>query len=708
MQCRRRGYMKIEPGRIINDFIEPNKHQYAIPVYQRNYEWSKEQCEKLFRDIVEAYKKDRTHFCGSVVHALLKEEHNIYYHIIIDGQQRLTTIYIMLKALLDLADTDAKRSAFEETIFNKDKFDALDVDRASKLKLKPIKTDNNQLMLLMDSKFDEIDKNSGIWHNYELFCSLIKAENEAGLDVKEIYKGLEKLICANIKLEEEDNAQEIFERINSTGVPLSLADKIRNFVLMTDVNQEMLYEDYWLKIENLVRKEQMTSFFLDYLNMKIDGFAKESDAYEIFKELYKTHGYTNEIVLVELLHYAEFYNAFLYGSKKYNDKINKALDSLQRLKQTTVFLFLFKVFDDYDAQVIEEDELEKLLQFLLNYSIRRLVCEIGSNSLRGLYKTLYSRIFTRAENKEFYYDSVVSFFMQLSSKDVLPSDEIFIAALKEKNLYRKNALCKFILGAIENQGKEQLVTDNLTIEHIMPQNKNLSTVWQNMLGENWQVDKERYLHTLGNLTLTAYNSELGDKSFAEKKELLSTVHTKVVILYEDMKDCDVWDAGKIEHRAQKLANEVVKLFPILQPEHEISFADPRYKDYTCDDPNEATYKTPNYYVLQGERVNVSNYADLLRSVVGRLYMIDKSIIEEMARNNERLVSWSQNVMFSYDVNRISGDYKLNGTDIYESTGFSAMHIMYIIQALLDKYDIDRGDFVYSARSSKGVEKEEEV
>lgn len=698
--------MKIDKGGIINDFIEPNKHQYTIPVYQRNYEWSKEQCEKLFEDIVEAYKKDVTHFCGSVVHALLKEEHNIYYHLIIDGQQRLTTIYIMLKALLDLAETAAKKETFEEILFNKDKFDSLDVDTASKLKLKPIKTDNNQLLLLMNNKYDEMDKCSGIWHNYELFCKLIKDETEKGLDVKGIYKGIEKLICANIRLEDCDNPQEIFERINSTGVPLSLADKIRNFVLMTDVNQEELYENYWLKIENLVRKDQMTSFFLDYLNMKIDGFAKESDAYEIFKILYKEEKYTNESILKELLHYAEYYNAFLYGSKKYSDNINKILDSLQKLKQTTVFLFLFKVFDDYEEKVINENELECVLQFLLNYSLRRLICEIGSNSLRGLYKTLYSRIFARTENKEHYCDAVVSFFMQLTSKDALPSDDEFITALKENNLYRKNALCKYLLGAIENQGKEQIVTDNLTIEHIMPQNKNMSTTWQVMLGDNWQHDKDKYLHTLGNLTLTAYNTELGDKSFAEKKKMLDSIHTKVVILYEDVKDCDVWNAESIESRADKLAKTIIKLFPINMPKNKISFADPRYKEYTCDNPEDATYKAPNYYELQGERVNTNNFADMLRSIITRLYAIDSSIIENMARNNERILSWSQNIMFSYDAKQISGDYKISGTEIYESTGFSAAHIMYIVRALLDRYDIDRSDFVYSARSNKPEKKDE--
>ena len=341
--------MKIDKGRIINDFIEPNKRQYAIPVYQRNYEWSKEQCVKLFDDIVQAYKNDRTHFCGSVVYAPLKEEQNIHYYIIIDGQQRLTTIYLLLKALIDLAENDTTKEVITETLFNKDKFDAYAIDKASKLKLKPIKTDDNQLRMLMENKHDEMDKNSGIWKNYELFCDLVKVQTDNGMYVKDIYKGVEKLICASILLEQEDNAQEMFERINSTGIPLSLADKIRNYVLMTDANQELLYENYWLKAELLVQKSNMNAFFMDYLNIKIDGFVKEDDAYEVFKTVYRDGQYTNEGMLQEILHYAQFYHAFLYGDKKYGTNVNALLKNLQKLKQTTVFLFLFKVFDDYES-----------------------------------------------------------------------------------------------------------------------------------------------------------------------------------------------------------------------------------------------------------------------------------------------------------------------------------------------------------------------
>lgn len=694
--------MIIEPGRIMNDFIEPNKNQYAIPVYQRNYEWSSEQCIKLFEDIVNAYKKDKTHFCGSVVRAPLSEHGGIHQYIVIDGQQRLTTIYLLLKAMMDCSYKESEKELIQEALYNVDKFDKYKIDTASKLKLKPIKSDNNQLLLLMDNKKDEIDQSTGIWKNYDLFCQLVKSELENGLSIKEIYKGIEKLIIAKISLQPEDNPQEIFERINSTGVPLSLSDKIRNFVLMTDKDQERLYEEYWLKTENLVSKDQMNSFFLDYLNMQVEGFLKEDNAYDSFKTMFTDRRLINEDVLKEILHYADFYHTFMYGDSKYSRKTNELLKGLRKLNQTTVYLFLFRVFDDYNCETpkLSQNELEKVLQFLLNYSIRRLVCEIGSNSLRGLYKTLYSRVFSCESNKNNYYDSIVSFFMQLTSRDALPTDNEFKTALKTNNLYRKNALCKYLLTAIENRGKEK-VSGNLTIEHILPQNKNLSPVWKEMLGDNWADIQEKYIHTLGNLTLTGYNSELGDKPFAKKKEKLSNVDSKTVRLYSFVKKCDVWNEETINQRAEILAKDILDLFSIEKPSIVVSFDDPRYKEYSCDNPDDATYKVISYYVLQGERIKTTSFAVMLRDLINRLYQIDKKPIEEMARNNEAILSWSQNIMFSYEKNNVSGaGYLVSDSDIYQSSGFSASHIMCIVSALLDKYEIEHSEFSYSARNNK--------
>lgn len=686
---------------MLNDYIEPNKKQYCIPVFQRDYAWTEEQCTKLFEDIVMAYKKDRPHFCGSFVYAPLGSKKHIDSYIIIDGQQRFTTLYILIKALADSADDDRDKDALQRYLYNEDKFDRYGLDEKSKLKLKPVKTDNDQLLLLMSGKIEQMDKSRRgiIYHNYMLFMQLIKSflEESSANSVLMINDGIEKLICADIRLDTDDNAQEIFERINSTGIKLGLADLIRNYILMTDTDQERLYEEYWLTVQNLLPDKLLDNFFIDYLNMKSDGFVKESEAYKSFKQVYVEGKYDNEKMLQEILHYAKQYYVFCYGSSDFGVEVNKALAGLRKLKQTTVYLFLFRVFDDYENGIINKNELARVLKMLLSYSIRRLVCEIGSNTLRGLYKTLYGRVFEQKENKNTYYDSLVSFFLQQTSKNTIPSDNEFVTALQEKNLYSKNALCKYLLCAIENQGKETLDTENLSIEHIMPQNKNLSMSWQKMLGENWQSVHEKYLHTLGNLTLTGYNSELGDKPFEKKKEKLEETITHIAVLYSDVKDKSEWNSVNMEKRAKRLAEIILKLFPIEQPKIKIEFTDPHYKLYTLANPDDATYKTVNYFEFLGERVNVSSFAEMVRSIAQILYDMDNSIIDDMAKKHEPLPEWTTPA-FSYEEDGVRNPFKLRNCNIYISTGYSASACIFFIRGLMKKYEFDISeDFVYSAK-----------
>jgi len=693
--------MFIYQGSVIANFLGQNGRQYKIPVYQRNYEWSWEQCDKLFEDVVTAGQRNQLHFCGSIVFKPIAPTKGIGNNIVIDGQQRLTTIYILLKALSDMAQNDSEKMLPQGAIFNTDQYNQFQLDETSKMKLKPAKDNNDQLLDLIYDKHDKIDTTCEIYRNYKHFCDLIRGKQAEGITVSDIYRGIGLLTVAVIQLDDNDNAQEIFERINSTGIPLSLSDKIRNFVLMTEVDQDRLYESYWLKAEQILSRDQLEGFFLDYLNLKMDGFTKESTAYDDFKALYVRGRYTNETMLGEILHYAQQYHAFYCGDKLHlSNEANQFLDSIRKLNQTTVYIFLFSVFDDFEAGVIDDETLCKVLRLLLNYSIRRLICEVGSNSLRGLYKTLYGRVFNRPENKNNYYDAIVSFLLQLTSKDVMPSDAEFVVALKERNLYRKNALCKYLLVAIENQGKEQIKTDALTIEHIMPQNKNLSTAWQKMLGSDWELVRERYLHTLGNLTLTGYNSELGDLPFAEKLDMLSDKNTHVTVLYSDVKDKTEWNAQTIEARSERLSKKVLKLFPIELPTTKIDFSDPRYQLYTVADPHNATYKWVNYYELLGERVNVDSFALMVRSVAGKLYNLNSSIIDRMARSLEVFPAW-QNPVFAYDKDAIRNAVKLkNDSDIYISTGYSAYDCICFIKALLKKYDLDlEEDFVYSARPS---------
>ena len=222
--------MFIYQGSIITNFLSQNGQQYKIPVYQRNYEWSKEQCKKLFEDIVQAAKRNQLHFTGSIVFQPLAPIKGIGNNIVIDGQQRLTTIYILIKALVDTAASDAEKAMPLAALFNTDQFNQFNLDETTKVKLKPAKDNNDQLLNLLYDKHDQIDKSCEIYRNYTYFCELIKDQQGVGVTVGDIYRGIGLLTVAVIQLDGNDKAQEIFERINSTGIPLSLADKIRNHV----------------------------------------------------------------------------------------------------------------------------------------------------------------------------------------------------------------------------------------------------------------------------------------------------------------------------------------------------------------------------------------------------------------------------------------------------------------------------------------------
>jgi hypothetical protein len=244
----------------------------------------------------------------------------------------------------------------------------------------------------------------------------------------------------------------------------------------------------------------------------------------------------------------------------------------------------------------------------------------------------------------------------------------------------------------------------------MPQNKNLSTAWRTMLGNQWEQIHDRYLHTLGNLALTAYNTELGDRPFEEKKTLLKDpdVPTHITILYQDVLNQDKWDENTIQTRAARLADTILKLFPINPPETVVDFSDPRYHEYKATNPDDATYKYVNYYELLGEKVTVDSYAAMVRSVAAKLYDMDSTVIERMAKTNEVFSGWA-NPIFSYDEGAVKGAVELKkGTGIYISTGYSAHNCVWIIRELLKLHDLDiEEDFVYSARSYKNDHAQEE-
>ena len=322
---------------------------------------------------------------------------------------------------------------------------------------------------------------------------------------------------------------------------------------MNAPDQENLYEDYWLEIEKMLKPgtdySNLNLFFMQYIVYKTSTPGNIEHLYDRFVKFYNIGKYTKESILQELKYYAAIFQAFVYNSERYSVQVRKLLRALRLLKQTTCYPFLLHIFHDFEQKIISEEALEKTLKLILTYLIRRAVCGVPTNSLRGLFTYLYNRVFKVETNKKKYYESINKFLHTVSSKDIFPSDSEFNRSLQEAKIYSNAPLCKFLLMDIENgDGKETLNAEELTIEHIMPQH--LGVGWRHISEE----EHEQYLHVLGNLSVTGYNSELSNKNFEEKKQFIIE-NSKAKTLNSDVWNQETWTVENIVQRGKRLAEQ---------------------------------------------------------------------------------------------------------------------------------------------------------
>ena len=688
---------------LLRDFIGTNKVLFRIPVYQRNYDWSESNCNRLLDDIYGIMQSGDKHFLGTIVFMAAKSGgFALQEYIIIDGQQRLTTLMLILKALSVVAESvgdDCYHEIEEQYLHNKY------CDEEFKVKLKPIKSDNNQFLLLLEDKIDEMDEDTHIYHNFMLCKERFERWAEKGINPSHVLDALTKLEIVEIVLTKgEDDPQVIFESINSTGLELSNADLIRNYLLMNADDQEKLYENYWLYIEKTLRNKMdysnLDAFFMQYIVYKTSKPVNSRQLYNSFVKLFKDSGYSQENILKELRYYAEIFGAFVYGSDKYSDHINKLLYRLRVLNQTTCYPFLLHVFDDYHQGVITEETVEKILQFILAYLLRRMVCGVPSNTLRGLFTYLYNRIFKVASNKQKYYETLNKFLFTVSSKDVIPSAAEFERALQKANIYGNNALCRFLLLDIENgDGKEILQAENLTIEHIMPQT--LSADWSHIRPE----EHEEYLHTLGNLSVTGYNSELSNKSFAEKQDIIRE-NSKAVILNSDVLDKESWNVADIQARAKRLAGIVLtryKIERILDDSIEFEYIE----TLTLDNYDEVTGKKLVSFKLFGETYRQKKYALMLLDVIKLLDKKSPGKLQTLAENNYSFNSTKRkHVHLNLDGSGMRWPWKV--TDgIYLEANLSAWSCIRFIENLLAEFGFEKDQFSFNIVAEEPSETDED-
>lgn len=550
----------------IYKFLSGDK-QYIIPVYQRIYSWEIEECKRLWFDIVDMQKKNKNgHFVGSIVSITENDSpSDMSKFTIIDGQQRITTLMLLLLALRDYAFIHKEEKSINWKKINNSFLKNPDEDDESQYKLLLTETDKDILISLIEKRPIDENLNSRLISNYNYFFSNIK---NMDLSLQDIYEAIGKLQIVNINLDRtSDEPQVIFESLNSTGKELSESDLIRNFVLMglDNKQQKDIYKNIWRPMEQLFRYEKQTllmdRFFRDYLTMKLARIPKLDKIYEEFKMYTNNCEFsTLEDLCKDLYMYARYYTNMIFEQGANKNLIN-LYKEIKYLKMEVAFPFLLKIHYDFERNLINEDELVSIIKLCISYVFRRNICDIPTNSLNKTFATLKNEI-----NVDDYINSIKAFFILKDDYKIFPNDEKFSSALKVKDIYHMR-IRNYILSSLENfNNKAPINIENYTIEHIMPQTKNLSNVWKKELGKNYETVQKKYLHTIGNLTLTAYNSEMSNKSFSEKMEMNGGFKESALRLNSYVVKQNEWNEKIIKERASILVEKALLIwkYPIIE------------------------------------------------------------------------------------------------------------------------------------------------
>lgn len=562
--------------------------QFVIPIYQRTYSWTEKECRQLWNDIVRTGTEEQipAHFIGSIVYV----EKGLYQVssqsplLVIDGQQRLTTVTLLLAALTQaLGDSEPIDGFSARKLRN---YYLLNPEESGERHYKLIlsQTDKDSLIAILKNMDFPAEHSIRIKENFELFQQLITSAT----DLAAVCRGIAKLVIVDISLNRDhDNPQLIFESMNSTGRELSQADLIRNYVLMglEPQLQTQLYADHWRPMELGFGQEayatQFDSFMRHYLTVKTGEIPNLREVYDAFKLWSQTFEGGVEALVADLRSFAEHYCRMALGAEK-DPELAVAFHDLRELKVDVAYPFLLELYHDYASEHLTQKELLAIVRLVEAYVFRRAVCAIPTNSMNKTFAT-----FSKHLKKDRYLESVQASFLLLPSYRRFPMDEEFARELQIKDLYNFRSR-SYWLRRLENHGrKERVPVDEYTIEHIMPQNDDLSPQWQVDLGPEWERMQKTWLHTLGNLTLTGYNSEYSDKPFTQKRDMDGGFKVSPIKLNEGLGQLDVWNEQEIRTRADRLSKTATKVWQAPQLAEEIVNAyrpqPSRAVTYTLDD-----------------------------------------------------------------------------------------------------------------------------
>ncbi len=561
--------MKADAMKLLDFIGKSQEKQFVIPIYQRVYSWEKEHCKQLWDDIIKTGGNDQIegHFIGSIVFVhdgIYTTNYNEL--LIIDGQQRLTTITLLFIALRDyLNDEDEFLEKFSRQKIQNRYLINSDEKGDKKFKLILSESDRDTLLSLIDeNKRKPSEPSLKIMENFKLFEEWIRKNTDK---LETIFKGLDKLMVVEISLERgKDNPQLIFESMNSTGKDLTQTDLIRNYILMglEPEKQKIFYEKYWRAMEEDFKQNEtlFNQFVRHYLTIKTRDIPNINKVYEAFKDYQQKEGIEIEDLLKDLQKYCGFFCQIVF--KKEEDKdLNKALGFLVDLEMDVIYPLLLELYSDYSDRVLSEKDFISIIDLTESYLCRRAVCGLGTNSLNKVFPS-----FTKHIQKDEYFKSLKAHFVYLTGKQRFPNNDEFKKLFITIDFYHFQKK-KYFFERLEKFNTEEPVnTQECTIEHIMPQT--LTEEWKRDLGENFQAIHDKYLHTIGNLTLTGYNSEYSNNSFQEKRDMEKGFKDSPLRLNQSLKDKNLESFGEkeIEKRANDLADWALKIwtYPKLDAE----------------------------------------------------------------------------------------------------------------------------------------------
>lgn len=539
--------------------------QFVIPIYQRTYSWTDKQCRQLWDDILRAGSSDTiaVHFIGSIVYVeqgLSQVTHQAPL-LVIDGQQRLTTVSLLIEALAralgDGEPLDGFSPAKLRHYYLSNPLES--GDRYFKLLLS--QTDNASLKAVIKNTEQPQEPSLRVTQNFDLFTELLAGQKG---DLTPVCRGLAKLVVVDIALSrDQDNPQLIFESMNSTGKELSQADLIRNFILMgiEPALQTRLYEEYWRPMELDFGQEaygtQFDSFMRHYLTVRTGDIPREREVYEAFKDYSRTTPVQDagiEALVKEIRAFARYFCALALGREQ-DAALGMAFHDLRELKIDVAYPFLLELYHDYANDTLSTVDFAAAVRLVEAYVFRRAICAIPTNSMNKTFAT-----FGKALKKDRYLESIQAHFLTLPSYRRFPADDEFRRDLHTRDLYNFRSR-SYWLRRLENHGrKERVPVDEYTIEHILPQNPDLPAAWQQALGPDWQRVQQQWLHTLGNLTLTGYNAEYSDRPFAEKRDMEGGFKQSPLKLNAGLGQLDAWNEAAIQERAGQLADQALMVW----------------------------------------------------------------------------------------------------------------------------------------------------